>query len=726
MSTKEKKDTLKPKALQYRHGRSSLRRTLLIILLLLTIIPLISISAITIWRQYENSRTQIINQLTSVATLKEAQLTSWFGSLAPDLGIVVANPSVRANIIELMGSQHNEIVAAAWERVILDTLNIALVHENKFDEIFIIDERGKVIISTNPERDAHDFSAQLFFKKGLDTSFVQAPIFSPLYDEMVIFAAVPLRDESNQIYGVLAGVAKLDAINEIMLERAGLGETGETYLVNTDHIILTEVCDDQSLGTIIYTQGVNEALSKKNGDGAYQNYQHPSHSVLGVYRWIPGLEVALLAEQDQTESFATTLQSIKVILGATLLTMIITILVVIWVTDWIVEPLIALTSIAVRATDGDLTQRITLERSDEIGTLANAFNKMIIQLHNSIETLETRVAERTTELLRANTHLTYEVVERQHAEDDLRKSQQRLSLHMQQTILAVIEWDPNSEVTDWNLGAEKVFGYKKEEALGQHANFIVPKSFHRELSKMWEQLFLAKSSTYNTNKNITKDGQSISCEWHNTPLIDQEGNVIGVASLVQDITERKEDEEALRQASLELERLTIIDDLTQIANRRRFYTYLQTEWKQLARTKTSLSLIMCDIDYFKKFNDTYGHLLGDECLYQIAQAISRAVKRPRDLVARYGGEEFIILLPDTKQEGAEKIVEAIQTEVKNIVSFKKQVNIIEPVTLSFGISCTVPSPENTSEDLVETADIALYEAKNSGKNTAVSRELNII
>ncbi|MCP4138871.1 MAG: diguanylate cyclase [Chloroflexi bacterium] len=699
--------------------RRSLRQTLLIALLLLTLTPLISISVVTISRQYENSQRQIINQLTSVATIKEDQLLNWFNSLAPDLGLVAENSSVRNSISELMGSQHNEIVAAAWGSVILDTLKVALVHENKFDEIFIIDERGVVIISTNTERDAHNFSAQPFFKEALDAPFVQAPVYSLLYDEMVVFAAVPLLDEDNHFYGVLAGVAKLDTINEIMLERAGLGKTGETYLVNSSHVILTEVRDTQSLGTAIYTQGVDEALSKNNGSGAYQNYQNP---VLGVYRWVPGLEVALLAEQDQTESFATTLQSIKATLGATGITMAITIFLIILGTNWVVKPLTDLTAIAVQATDGDLTQNISINRSDEIGTLADAFNKMIVQLRKSIETLESRVAERTTEILRANTRLTHEVVERKHAEEDLRKSQQRLSLHVEQTILAVIEWNLKFEVVDWNSGAERIFGYKKEEALGQHAEFIVPESLHDSLGKLWEELIAKEGSTGSTNKNLTKNGQTIICEWHNTPLVDDEKKVIGVASLVQDITARKKNEKDLQQANIELERLATLDELTQIANRRRFYGRLETEWKQLARTGSNLSLIMCDIDHFKNFNDTYGHLLGDECLYQVAQALNRASKRPKDLVARYGGEEFVILLPDTEIEGAKKVVKTIQEEIKNLDFFED----FQAITISFGITCTVPSLEKSLESFVDIADQALYEAKNNGRNTAVSRKINKI
>ncbi len=411
---------------------------------------------------------------------------------------------------------------------------------------------------------------------------------------------------------------------------------------------------------------------------------------------------------------------------ALLLIIVVTVIVVIRVTEYIVEPLATISSVAKRATEGDLTQRISLKRDDEIGILANAFNKMMIQLNKSIETLEERVAERTTEILRTNTRLSHEVVERQHAEVDLRKSQQRLSLHIEQTILAVIEWNIDFEVVDWSPGAERIFGYKKDEAIGQHARFVASEKFYQEVDNIWEKLLKEKGGTRSTNENIRKDGKLIFCEWHNTPLINPQGKIIGVTSLAQDISKRIEDEKALKKASLELERLTIIDDLTQIANRRCFYMNLEQEWKELTRMGEILSLIMCDIDYFKKFNDTYGHLMGDECLYQVAQAISRACKRPRDLAARYGGEEFVILLPNTKKEGAEKIVRTIQAELKTLVFFKEQSEAIKAITLSFGISYINPSLKVIPEELIDAADQALYEAKNKGRNTVVSKGFNII
>lgn len=192
--------------------------------------------------------------------------------------------------------------------------------------------------------------------------------------------------------------------------------------------------------------------------------------------------------------------------------------------------------------------------------------------------------------------------------------------------------------------------------------------------------------------------------------------------LTQEVAERTRAEDALQRANLELHRLAVLDDLTQIANRRRFDEYLHYEWKRMMREQGPLSLILCDIDYFKLYNDTYGHQVGDQCLQQIAQGISRASKRPGDLVARYGGEEFAVVLPSTDLEGAVGVARRIQSEIQYLELTHAQSNVSEYVTLSMGASSTVPPPDSFPEMLLGAADQALYEAKSQGRNRTITSE----
>jgi len=192
------------------------------------------------------------------------------------------------------------------------------------------------------------------------------------------------------------------------------------------------------------------------------------------------------------------------------------------------------------------------------------------------------------------------------------------------------------------------------------------------------------------------------------------------ALLLQEIEKRRRAEEALQKANEKLQLLADSDSLTGIANRRHFDEYLQREWKRASRDKLYLSLVLCDIDCFKLYNDTYGHQAGDDCLKQVAGAIGRAVKRPADLVARYGGEEFGALLPNTDLDGALRVAESIHLEVRQLKIVHAKSSVSDYITLSAGIASTVPNHKQSPADLISAADKALYQAKERGRNQSCS------
>lgn len=189
----------------------------------------------------------------------------------------------------------------------------------------------------------------------------------------------------------------------------------------------------------------------------------------------------------------------------------------------------------------------------------------------------------------------------------------------------------------------------------------------------------------------------------------------------KEIQERHKVEAALRRAYQELDRLATLDSLTQVANHRYLDDYLKQEWQRLSRVKAPLSLILCNIDYFKQYNDTYGSTAGDECLQQVAQAMCRAVKRLPDLVARYGGEEFAVVLPNTDADGAVIVASAIRWEIKMLRLAYHHSPIGQYVTLSIGVASIAQPPERdmSAHALVTLADMALYEAKAQGRNRII-------
>jgi PAS domain S-box-containing protein len=144
--------------------------------------------------------------------------------------------------------------------------------------------------------------------------------------------------------------------------------------------------------------------------------------------------------------------------------------------------------------------------------------------------------------------ISRDITDRKRAEEEIHKSEQRLRIHVEHTPLAVIEWDLNFRVVAWNAAAERIFGFSREQAMGQHVTFIVPPAFRQQVDQVWQGLLGQKGGARSTNDNITKAGRTISCEWYNTPLVDESGRVFGVASLVQDVTERVALEEKLHHA----------------------------------------------------------------------------------------------------------------------------------------------------------------------------------
>lgn len=175
----------------------------------------------------------------------------------------------------------------------------------------------------------------------------------------------------------------------------------------------------------------------------------------------------------------------------------------------------------------------------------------------------------------------------------------------------------------------------------------------------------------------------------------------------------------LANATQMLEKLVNIDGLTQIANRRCFNHRLEQEWQRLYREQNFLSLLLFDIDYFKRYNDFYGHPKGDDCLMKLSLVVQNAVYRPTDLVARYGGEEFAVILPNTDQEGAIAVSTGIHLAIKNLGIIHEASEVSNFVTISLGIASLIPSLEVQSATLIAQADRALYVAKQRGRNQSV-------
>ncbi|MBB3224195.1 diguanylate cyclase domain-containing protein [Pseudoduganella umbonata] len=179
----------------------------------------------------------------------------------------------------------------------------------------------------------------------------------------------------------------------------------------------------------------------------------------------------------------------------------------------------------------------------------------------------------------------------------------------------------------------------------------------------------------------------------------------------------RESQKHLAEANIELQKLAALDSLTGIANRRRFDETLHHEWQRAQRERRPLSLLLCDIDCFKLYNDTFGHLAGDLCLKKAAAVLTACLKRPADLAARYGGEEFALVLPDTDEAGARSVAEYCLRALAELGIDNPQAPH-RIVTMSIGMATLIPASGTAPADLVEYADRALYSAKGDGRNRA--------
>lgn len=213
-----------------------------------------------------------------------------------------------------------------------------------------------------------------------------------------------------------------------------------------------------------------------------------------------------------------------------------------------------------------------------------------------------------------------------------------------------------------------------------------------------------------------KDGSFIWAMCYAKNTLDDAGRVDGVNGFAIDISKTVRVEHELKKANEKLKMLSLIDGLTQIPNRRKFDGYLSSEWRRHFRGKEKISLILCDIDFFKLYNDTYGHQEGDTCLKKVAQAIDNSTGRSSDLAARYGGEEFAVVLPHTDEDGAMVVAEKIRSNVMNLELSHEKSTVHEHITLSLGVTTAAPGKENSAENLVFLADEALYQAKANGRN----------
>lgn len=298
---------------------------------------------------------------------------------------------------------------------------------------------------------------------------------------------------------------------------------------------------------------------------------------------------------------------------------------------------------------------------------------------------------------------------------------------MQHLVVPTFVLDPDGCVIIWNKACERLTGIRSEDVVGTREHWH---AFYEEPRDCLAD-FLVKGRTvdgldtlYSTHSIQQDIYHGIRAEnWcvmpgaakrlylaiNAGPIFDEEGKLIAVVETLRDMTEQKKAEEALQS-------LAHKDGLTNLANRRSFDISLEADIMYAQREKVPLSLLLCDVDHFKLYNDTYGHQSGDECLKAVAGAIGKQAFRPSDLAARYGGEEFAIILPTSDVDGAMRVAQRIRESVYDLNKPHETSETADRITISVGVVSLIPDDDTSPTMLIEKADKALYAAKETGRN----------
>lgn len=341
--------------------------------------------------------------------------------------------------------------------------------------------------------------------------------------------------------------------------------------------------------------------------------------------------------------------------------------------------------------------QVDLASENELGTITEVFNQMSLensQMHHQLQeinkSLEKQVVFKTEELDKSQSILA-SVLSSSHD-----------GIMVLKSIL-----DEKGEIADFewlmaNPQAAANFTIEVSSIVGKQL-------FNRKPSLSNEELFDELCEVVQTKTPLCKE---IYCEFeHKRGWFHVTAVVIhaGVAVTFRDVTQRK-------MLELSLQRKAEIDGLTQLANRGYFDQYIEEEWQACIKDNQPLGLLFIDVDYFKAYNDNYGHLAGDDCLKKLAEVLIDAAGRPRDLAARYGGEEFVVLLPQIDLRGVLEVVEKIRRNINELSLEHKKSTISDIITVSMGVSFTQPTSEMDLTDFIESSDITLYKSKSNGRN----------
>jgi len=377
-----------------------LRWNLILYFVLLAIVPIVLVQFITLSLTTSDARSSVTHQLESVAQLKINQIQRWTDQVLSAVDIITADHDRYSAMATFLTSEGtNPIGRAALNQYLHDIVAGRADDTDPtaalFQDLYIYDLKGDVLAASDEVLLGRTVSRQPFFKTSLTKAYIQPPFYALGSGELTMVVTEPIRDGNDQVLGVLGGRLALPILGNIMTERAGLGDTGETYLVSLEnnYLLTPSRYEGFPLNRAYHSEGIDKALQQANGTSVYRSYRTDVGNVIGVYRWVPELQAGLLAEVQESEALAASGQVLTSSAIVAVLAALIAVLIGFVRITQISAPITNLTQTATRIAAGDMTQRTTIHQQNEIGQLASTFNQMAERLVDNIHELDEKLEE---------------------------------------------------------------------------------------------------------------------------------------------------------------------------------------------------------------------------------------------------------------------------------------------------------------------------------------------
>jgi len=657
------------------------------------IILLLGISNFVVFTMVEvnHKKQESLHNLYTSTTIQKMYMESWFEKQSNDVTYIAQ----AANDLD--------------KQAITDLLQVTIQRNQDFSNIHYINLNGDVIASAIDEDvNLKNVSECKYYQIAIEEDdYISDVVNNEETSEPRIYFSSSVRNDRGEKQGVILAVVTLDTVKEIV-DFFILNKNADIYLVNKEGYMVTQpkyieevinINNESHLNYKVESEIIEKAFNNETANNSYINYS--GKRVFGDYKWINNGQWLIIAEVSMLEVVNTITEHLMLITIISLLTIVIFILISFKVSKKLTLPIKRLRKsvnlIKIGNYDHYIDEKSFVDSPIEIKELCEAFNKMTCMINDNISIIQ--------------------------------KNEERLRQIVNTIPSGLVIYDSKGGIVLVNDKANEVLGIEEANI----DNFD-------ELSKFWgffsvtgeplpidelpyPKAMSTKTSFFNYELIVKRPSEeNVIISVNGTPLFDVNSNISNVLITIHDITEQKELEFKLKAANEVLGSLSYLDSLTGIANRRKFDEILESEWKRAYRNLMPLSVIMIDIDYFKEFNDHYGHQAGDECLKEVAKSIQETLKRPADMVVRYGGEEFVVILPETDNGGAVMIAEQIRKNVEMLKITHNYSAVSSSVTISLGIATRIPQTKDNKNYLINMADKALYKAKNAGRNRVAIKD----